>query len=468
MQRYSIRTALIGLLVAPLMVLAQGSEIYGPGLKLKPDPTKDAFVRLIFWNQIWARHIQNNPGTMVNGEEADRTMDVGIRRSRFLAFAQVHPRYRIIFHAGINNQTFINGGVPNGGVTGNGGTYTSGKKPGLFVHDAWNEYDVVAPGKREDGSAKPFSLTLGTGLHYFNGVSRMSSASTLNFLAVDAPIFNWYAIELGDQFARQFGFFAKGKLGKLDYRLAVNKPFATAINPTPSEQAAATDYNGLSRAAFAGYVMYQFMDQESNVLPFTVGSYLGTKKVFNIGIGSYNQAQGTRSRPIVDNDTLLKRHDINLYGVDIFADLPFGGEKNMAVTAYSVYYLYDFGPRYFRTVGIMNEGSPNPSFQGKPSSAGAGNARPLMGTGNIWYTQAGLLLPKGISGKMRLQPFVAYTMKDLEALAEPMGYVDAGMNILFDGHHAKLTLQYSDRPIVVDGKRERTLGEFILQAQIFL
>jgi hypothetical protein len=69
---------------------------------------------------------------------------------------------------------------------------------------------------------------------------------------------------------------------------------------------------------------------------------------------------------------------------------------------------------------------------------------------------------------MRLQPFVAYTMKDLEALAEPMGYVDAGMNILFDGHHAKLTLQYSDRPIVVDGKRERTLGEFILQAQIYM
>ena len=468
MVKHTIRTALATLALIPVLAFAQGSEIYGPGLKLKPNPEKDAFVRLIFWNQIWGRYIENNPGTLVNGEAADQTFDVGIRRSRFLAFAQVHPRYRIVFHAGINNQTFNTGGVPNGGVTGNGGTFTSGKKPGLFVHDAWNEYDVIAPGKREDGSAKPFSLTLGTGLHYFNGVSRMGSASTLNFLAVDAPIFNWYAIELGDQFARQFGFFAKGKLSKLDYRLAVNKPFATGSLPPLGAEAVAVDNNGISNAAYAGYFMWQFLEQESNVLPFTVGTYVGTKKVFNIGAGFYNQAQGTRSRVINGTDTITQKHDINLFGFDVYADIPFGGEKNMAVTAYSVYYLHDWGPNYYRTVGIMNEGTNDPGFLGQRSSAGAGNARPLLGTGNIWYTQAGLLLPKGISGKMRLQPFAAYTMKDLEALDGPMGFMDAGFNLFFDGHHAKLTLQYSDRPVVVAGKKDGSRGEVILQAQIYL
>jgi hypothetical protein len=34
-------------------------------------------------------------------------------------------------------------------------------------------------------------------------------ASTLNFLTIDAPIFNWPLIENSDQFARQMGLFAK-------------------------------------------------------------------------------------------------------------------------------------------------------------------------------------------------------------------------------------------------------------------
>lgn len=359
MRRLLLPLAITGLLVAPLAGHGQGSEVYGPGLRLKPNPEKDAFIRFIFWNQLWARSVQNSPGTLVNGVAADNTMDVGIRRSRFLAFAQINPRYRVLFHAGINNQTFSTGGVPNGGVTGNGGTYTSGKKPGIFIHDAWNEYDIVPAGKREDGTDKPFSLTAGVGLHYFNGVSRMSSASTLNFLAIDAPIFNWYNIEVGDQFARQFGFFLKGKAGRLDYRVHVNKPFATNTVATPALEPIAVDNNGVSKAAYGGYFMYQFLEKESNVLPFTVGSYLGTKKVFNIGAGFYNQAEGTVTSRLVNDgaDTTLTKHDINLFGVDVFADIPFGGEKNMAVTAYSVYYMHDWGPNYYRSVGIMNVGT---------------------------------------------------------------------------------------------------------------
>jgi hypothetical protein len=33
-------------------------------------------------------------------------------------------------------------------------------------------------------------------------------------------------IELTDQFARQFGIYMQGQIGKLDYRIALNKPFA--------------------------------------------------------------------------------------------------------------------------------------------------------------------------------------------------------------------------------------------------
>jgi hypothetical protein len=461
-------TLVIGLWALPVITIAQGSEVFKDGLRVRLNPEGDAFVRFLLWNQIWARSMENNPGTLMNGVPVDNTIDIGIRRARLMMFAQISPRYRIIFHAGINNQTFSTGGVPNGGVTGNGGGATTGKKPGVFVHDAWNEYDIVPVVAQEGGRIQPFSLTAGIGLHYWNSVSRMTSASTLNFLTIDAPIFNWFTIEQSDQFARQFGLFVKGKAGRLDYRLHLNKPFATNADPVASTLPVAVDNNGVSKAAYGGYFMYQFMGQENNLLPFTVGSYLGTQRIFNLGAGFYQQQEGTRSALIQGADTIVQRHDINVLGLDVFADLPFGGEKNMAVTAYSVLYLHDWGPRYYRTVAIMNPGTPDPEFTGQRSETGAGNARPMLGTGNIWYTQAGLLLPKFKNAKVRLQPFVAYTLQDLEALNETMSSFDAGMNILLDGHHAKLTFQYRDRPLVVGGKSVGTLGEFILQAQVYL
>jgi ABC-type taurine transport system ATPase subunit len=54
-----------------------------------------------------------------------------------------------------------------------------------------------------------FSLTMGGGLHYYMGLSRATMASTLNFLTIDAPIFNWPLIENSDQFARQMGLFER-------------------------------------------------------------------------------------------------------------------------------------------------------------------------------------------------------------------------------------------------------------------
>jgi hypothetical protein len=63
----------------------------------------------------------------------------------------------------------------------------SRKKPGIFFHDAWNEYALVLPERQK------FSLTMGGGLHYYMGLSR-AMASTLNFLTIDA-IFNWPLIE---------------------------------------------------------------------------------------------------------------------------------------------------------------------------------------------------------------------------------------------------------------------------------
>ncbi|MFN3850591.1 MAG: porin [Spirosomataceae bacterium] len=446
-----------------LTAYGQGSTDYGTGIKLDLNPEKTKFIRFITWNQTWFRATQLNPGTTIGGEALKNNYDISARRLRMLAYAQVNKRYMILAHFGINNQTFINGG--GSGTTGTGG-YGNGKKPQLFFHDFWNEYHVVLPTKENKNS----SLSLGAGLHYFMGLSRMTMSSTLNFLAVDSPIFNWATVDVSDQFVRQFGFFGKGKLNKLEYRFSLNKPFHTNLAPTnvtESSKAVAVDNNGRSKWAKTGYVEYQFLDTESNLLPFKVGTYLGTKRVFNIGAGFYSQADGTKSSV---NGT-LSSHNINLFAVDAFLDMPIGEKtKNTAITVYSGFFNYNFGPNYLRNIGIMNEGAVDANYKGDDRvMAGAGNAQPMIGTGQIFYTQAGLLLPKASEKpKLRVQPFVAFTSKNFDALPKTVSNFDAGVNWLIDGHHAKITTQYSLRPELTMTGSAKKYGEFIAQLQIYL
>ncbi|WP_312422801.1 porin [Epilithonimonas sp.] len=452
----------IGLALISYSLYSQGSPDYGSGLKLNLNPEGDKYVRFILWNQIWLRNTEMNPGTMVSDEATKNTWNIGNRRLRALAYAQITKRYMVLMHFGINNQTFINGG--GSGSTGTGG-YGNGKKPQMFFHDAWNEYAVVLPGE-----AGKFSLSLGAGLHYYMGLSRMTMASTLNFLTVDSPIFTWPLIDNSDQFARQMGMFAKGKYGKFEYRFSLNKPFATNIAPinvTNPAARVAVDNNGNPEFSKAGYVEYQFLDSESNLLPFKVGSYLGTKKVFNLGAGFYHQKDGTRTSV----NSQIEKHDIALYAIDAFADLPLGNAKNkMALSAYAGFYNYNFGPNYLRNLGIMNVGSNDPNFIGDKAIAGAGNLQPMIGTGNIYYLQAGLLLPSNTDKpKIRIQPFAAYTNKNFKALENSSSQFDIGANWFIDGHHAKLTTQYSTRPTYTSASAEpKSKGEFILQFQIYL
>ena len=452
----------IGLALLSTSLYSQGSPDYGNGLKLNLNPEGDKYVRFILWNQIWLRNTEMNPGTMVSDEATKNSWNIGNRRLRALAYAQITKRYMVLMHFGINNQTFINGGAP--GTTGTGG-YGNGKKPQMFFHDAWNEYAVVLPGE-----AGEFSLSLGAGLHYYMGLSRMTMASTLNFLTVDSPIFTWPLIDNSDQFARQMGMFAKGKYGKFEYRFSLNKPFATNLAPVDVTNPAArvaVDNNGNPEFSKAGYVEYQFLDSESNLLPFKVGSYLGTKRVFNLGAGFYHQKDGTRTSV----NSQIEKHDIALYAVDAFADLPLGNAKNkMALSAYAGFYNYNFGPNYLRNLGIMNIGSNDPNFIGDKAIAGAGNLQPMIGSGNIYYLQAGLLLPSNADKpKIRIQPFAAYTNKNFKALENSSSQFDIGANWFIDGHHAKLTTQYSTRPTYTSASAEpKSKGEFILQFQIYL
>jgi hypothetical protein len=437
-------------------------EPFRPAL-IKLSTSGDRYLRFIFWNQIWARALENNPGTLgVDGQPVNWTSDLGARRSRMLAYASITPRVLIMFHIGINNQTFMNGGVPGGGDNGNAGTIPinpslpgqvdlrSAKKPQVFIHDLWNEFKISD------------ELFIGMGLHFWNGVSRLTSGGTINLMTLDAPIANWPNIEVTDQFARQYGVYAKGHISNWDYRVAVNKPFSVGRGGTfDTERQRSVAFNNQNgNWATQGYVAYQFWEPENTKLPFYTGTYLGHRKVFNIGGGWHHHPKATTSLTASGEQ---QSHDILQLGVDSYLDLPFQiGNKTAALTAYAVAYFYDFGPNYLRNVGIMNTGLGAGTTQNGP-----GNSQPTIGTGNIFHLQVGYLLPRR-ENKQGFQPYGTITVNDFEFFDESTIQYGIGANYLISDHRAKISIEYRRRPYFVDFVRAGGAGEIVLQTHILL
>lgn len=426
-------------------------------LQFKLNADGSQAINFSIWNQVWVRSMDMNPGTAVNGIEQSRTEDVGIRRMRFTGTLKLSERYKMFFQLGMNNQTFTSGGGVGTGADG------KGKKAKIFFHDAYNEYLF----KKYDASAKlPFSLSAGVGLHAWNGISRLSNASSNKILTLDIPVYNYSGIEMSDQMGRQFGFFAHGEVGKLGYRMSMNKPFTTQIEPTSTQQA--VDRNVHNKWSYAGYYYWQFAEREDQNTSFMSGSYLGQKTVFNIGAGFYTQAKGTAT---LNTNGGLDYHDIQVLGADIFYERPVGEPaKKMAVTLYSVFYHYDFGPNYIRTQGLMNPGAALEGFTGDLAAEGFGNNRFFFGTGNIWHTTAAFILPRFNQSHVRLQPYVTYALKDLDAVKNTGHFYDFGTNVLLKDHNAKISLQYSLRPLnkAADWSKMGTAGEWMACFQLFL
>jgi hypothetical protein len=435
---------LLQLMFASLTVVSafgQGYPGYGSGLKLKLNEDGSNYIRFINWHQVWMKYNENNDGSTLAGNPIDHSTDMAIRRSRFLTYAQLNDRFLILTHFGINNQNAFSGGSSPA---------LNGKKPQLFLHDAYTEYKVY----------KSY-LSIGAGLHYWNGISRSSNASTLNFLGLDAPIFNWANIDKSDQFGRYLGIYAKGKIKKLDYRVALNDAFQA--NETKAIATEVSDYSPFAtKWNQAGYFNYQFFDQESNLLPFMVGTYLGSKKVFNIGAGFQHQKDAMWSKTTA-GDTIFESQ-LMLSG-DVFLDLPLNKERKDAITFYGSYSNYNFGKNYVRNIGILNTADGGGSLKG--------NALPTIGTGTIAYAQVGYLMPV-FSNKFRLQPFASIAHSRFEGLKNsageivPVNVIDAGMNVYLSGHHSKLTFNYRARPDFTNINAIDYKNELTLQFMVYL
>lgn len=453
-----------------------GSPSYTDGMTIRLDSTGKKYIRFMTWATVWARYSQANPGTAINGLARNGWTDISLRQFRLVTYSQLSPRYLILADIGIDNQTFSSGGAPGGGNTGNGGNGTLGKKPGLYVHDLWNEYTVIADLDPISKHRRPFSLYIGTGLHYWMGVSRMTTSSSANYLAMDVPLYNWPLVDESDQFARQLGIYVKGNAGPVSYRWALNKPYTVltppaAFPPGAPDSNYSVDNNQPGHISTTGYAAWQFFEKESNLLPYTTGTYVGTMKVLNIGGGYYYAPEATTTQAANSASSALVRHPISLWAADVFADIPFGDKRqNWAFTGYSVYYHFDFGPGYLRDLAIMNaDATAATGYTGKVSQAGFGNLAPVIGTGDAWYTQAGLLLSKTILQSVRLQPFGEFSRQTFDRYGHSAFlYWGAGGNIFLDGHHSRITLKYQTRPLVEENQQHGSKGSFVVATQVYL
>jgi hypothetical protein len=445
-------------------------------LTVKLNESGSKFVRFIVWHQMWATATKNNPGTLdVNNNDIGGkwTSDVAIRRSRFLVQAQMSPRFMIVSHWGLNNQSFINGGAGAGSNVTSAGASNAGKRAQIYMHDAWTEYAV-----------QPVKLHVGMGLHYWNGISRLSSNSTLNIMTMDAPIFNWQNIEATDQFARQFGIYAKGQVDKFDYRFSINKPFVNGASVAGKGSTLPAQIKGKEiavnilneKTAVQGYVNYMAWDKESNVLPYFVGSYLGAKKVLNFGAGFYTHpdATGFRTADISSADSITKNRQ-TIFGADIFLDMPTSKGKGDCLNLLVTFYKSNFGQNYIRNLGILNEHATVASVAAGSTAeswAGGGNLQPTIGTGNILYTQLGYAFPKNKIGHQWM-PYATFTYKKFDRLADASTQGAVGVNWFILGHNAKITAELATRPIYkADAagliKSNGSSSQFTIQTHIFL
>ncbi len=406
-------------------------------LKMSLNDDGSHYIKATFTAQVWMRYNESNPGTTVNGFDKPQTYDIGLRRVRSQIYGKITDKVFFYTQIGINNFD-----------------YNSARKPGIFFHDVVTEYYVT-----------PRALQIGAGLTAWTGFLRYSAPSVASILSYDAPLYQQSTNDINDQFLRKFSIYAKGKLGKMDYRFIIANPML--VDPTITTVKPISVNSDFSykppQLQSSGYVMYQFWDEESNLIPYMAGNYLGKKNVFNIGAGFQYQPDAMWHYGSATIKDTIMQNMLN-YGVDVFLDHPVG-DKGSAITAYAAASYSDYGKNYVRNNGAMN-----PAPGTGTSFNGGGSAFPMVGTGTTYFGQVGYLLPKSFLGDKngQLQPYADLTLSQFDRLHDNVVMWDAGVNWLIEGHRSKFTLNYQNRPVFTnnDLKESTRKGMVILQFQI--
>lgn len=382
---------------------------YQDGMKVKLSEDGMKYFRVISWAQMQGVY---NDNVAANTSP----INLNLRRARVLMYSQLTKKFLILTHFGLNslNATTMS-------PTGKG----SGSQ--LFFHDVWAQYSIG------DNHA------VGGGLHYFNGISRLNNQSTLNMMTMDNNRQSWSTLGLTDQFARHLGAFAKGAFGRLQYRIAVNDVATNNLDERDPSVTNGAVYGGKRMLgskdagfAFSGYFDYHFLDKESNFLPYKVGSYLGAKKILNVGAGFFIHPNGA----VIATDTIggITGQNVTLFAGDVFFEMPIG-TNGSAFTAYATYQYNNYGENYLYSA---------------------------YGTGSMIYSHLGYVIP-GDKSKTRFQPYVSFANNTYDASNDARTIFGGGINAYFTGHQSKLTLDYKNQQFGASQANVVTL-----QAMIFL
>ncbi|WP_338391874.1 hypothetical protein [Fulvitalea axinellae] len=407
------------------------------GLSWKLGKNDNQSLSVAIMGQFWLRNIENNPGTInAAGEEESNTWDMAMRRMRLVAKYTYNDRLTVFTQFGTNNVTFNNSIATSSSHT---------SRPTMFIHDFWGMYKV--------SSGNQFYL--GAGMNAFAGVSRYSNCSSFTFLTLDNPLVNYSGINRHDQFYRQIGMFAAGELGRLNYRIALSKPFtygklaSELIDGDANNNPYVDNAVAIRSTKFSvkGYAYWQFGDKTSAASPFLPMCYLGSKRIYNLGVGFNLYPESAAYVKEVAPSTLeVEKEDRLEIGVDFMMENPF--DNGSSLTYYGVWYHYELGKNYLRQAGIMNVASGQTPDAATKYPQGKGNNYYVIGTGDIFLTEIGYLFPESISlGKTRIQPFGRFTYQDFDAVKEAGTVYDMGVNFLVAGNRFKISAQYSLRPL---------------------
>ncbi|NBO70499.1 hypothetical protein EBV26_08440 [bacterium] len=391
--------------------------------KFNPDGTH--FAQITFLNQTWIRFNENLPGTVINGDASNESVDIGLRRTRIQMIMKPYDDVFLYFQFGQNNYN------SEYNATGN-------RKQAAFFHDAVCEY--VPNGDN--------TLKLGAGLTIANGLSRFSQPSISSILTLDVPVFAQTTVDQTDLFSRKLSVYARGQIGKFDYRFSLSDPFPITSNgyvqPTIGKHALFSSSKPSMQQQ--GYVIYQLFDHEQHLTPYMTGTYLGKRKIANIAIGAIHQDKATwTGTPGIDTTY----HPMNLLCIESFIDMPVDESTGTAISGYAGMFKTDYGPGYLRYNGIMNPATGQSNVQlAKDAGPQFGNAYPMFGTGNVIYLQCGYLLPREFLGLQgQLLPYASLISAQYERLGVDWNNtINIGLSWLLHQHKAKFTLDYMNRP----------------------
>jgi hypothetical protein len=393
-------------------------------------------IRTIGLVQLQARFLQLNPGSKsIDGTTKTTTTDLSITRV-CIGSLLTYKRLTMFYLLGDNGNSVSNGKLGN-----------------FYTYEVYSHYALI-----------PKYLSLGMGQTLYNGISRMSSLSISQIITVESCALAIPTAGKSDNIGRQFQIFAIGKIAKFDYRMALvrpmlqvgagtqNLPDLVALKPINTSYDFPSDRFGAE-----GYVCKQFFEEESNLLSSRSFSYLGSKKIFNIGAGFEYQPKASaylnENRDTIFNNTLT-------FSADCYADIPLS--SGSVFTAYGAFYKYNYGKNYLKIGGTMNY------FTGGDSPQGAGNNEYNIGTGNAVFFQAAYLFAKSITKENhRLQVYTYLYYKDFEALNEKSWQPGCGINYYILGQNAKIGIQYYRRNVYGnDLKISSTKNNILLQWQV--